>query len=118
MVDVGGGRGFPLATLLAKNPRLRGTLFDMPQIVAAAQPPRAKRAKARWNAVAGDFFHHVPEGADVYVLSRVLHDWKSEQARRILEVCLTGRLGLAGYVGEDVGREREAVLFEEGLANG
>jgi hypothetical protein len=87
MVDVGGGRGFLLATLLAKNPRLRGTLFDTPQIIAAAQPPQAKRAAARWSAVAGDFFQHVPEGADVYVLSRVLHDWNGEQARRILDVC-------------------------------
>lgn len=62
MVDVGGGRGFLLATL-AKNPRLPGTLVDMPRIIAAARPPQAKRAAARWNAVAGDFFHHVPEGA-------------------------------------------------------
>jgi hypothetical protein len=59
----------------------------MPHTIAAARPPRTKRAASRWNAVAGDFFQHVPEGADLYVLSRVLHDWKDGQAGRILEVC-------------------------------
>lgn len=87
MVDVGGGQGFLLAALLSKNPRLRGALFDMPHTIAAAQPPRAKRAASRWNAVAGDFFHIVPEGAELYVLSRVLHDWQDDRAGQILAVC-------------------------------
>jgi hypothetical protein len=35
-------------------------------------------------AQAGDFFEQVPEGADAYVLSMVLHDWDDAAATRLL----------------------------------
>ncbi|HEX7149751.1 MAG TPA: methyltransferase [Actinomycetota bacterium] len=37
--------------------------------------------------VAGDFFGSVPDGADAYLLSRVLHDWVDDDARRLLATC-------------------------------
>ena len=41
----------------------------------------------RAECVAGDFFTELPNGADAYVLSRVLHDWHDADATRILETC-------------------------------
>jgi hypothetical protein len=36
---------------------------------------------------AGDFLHGVPDGADLYLLVRVLHDWPDEDCVRILKNC-------------------------------
>ena len=35
-------------------------------------------------AQSGDFFEAVPEGADAYLLSMVLHDWNDADAHRLL----------------------------------
>ena len=43
----------------------------------------------RITAQGGSFFDDVPAGADVYLLIRVLHDWKDEDCRRILATCRT-----------------------------
>jgi len=37
IVDVAGGRGLLLATLLEKNPHLTGTLYEMPRVLAGAK---------------------------------------------------------------------------------
>ncbi|MCW0213469.1 MAG: acetylserotonin O-methyltransferase [Pseudonocardia sp.] len=77
LVDVGGGSGLLLAAILAANPGLTGTLFDRPDVVSRAAVP----------GVGGDFFTHVPPGADAYLLSRVLHDWDDAEALAILQRC-------------------------------
>jgi hypothetical protein len=45
-----------------------------------------------------DFFVGVPGGGDVYVLSRVLHDWKDAEALRILASCRAGMPATARLV--------------------
>jgi O-methyltransferase domain len=35
----------------------------------------------------GSFLEHVPDGADIYLLIRVLHDWDDEHASQILSRC-------------------------------
>jgi SAM-dependent methyltransferase len=78
VVDVGGGSGSLLVTLLAGRPGLRGIVFDLPETV------RDEEALGeRIEFVEGSFFDRVPEG-DVYVLGTVLHDWDDESATRIL----------------------------------
>jgi hypothetical protein len=37
--------------------------------------------------VGGDFFAGVPDGADVYLLKHVIHDWDDEHAVAILKNC-------------------------------
>lgn len=78
VVDVGGGTGVLLRTLLAAHPHLRGTLFDQPQVVAGVE------ADARLCVVAGDFLTDPLPSADVHVLSEILHGWPDEGATRIL----------------------------------
>ncbi|GAB2926181.1 methyltransferase [Streptomyces heilongjiangensis] len=87
VVDVAGGNGELLGRVLAAHPRLRGVLLERPHAVEAA---RARLAEAGLGArcafLAGDFAD-VPTGGDVYVLSRVLHDWDDERCRGILRHC-------------------------------
>lgn len=88
LVDVGGGNGTLLLTILAAHPHLRGVVFDQP---AAAERARAAIAAAgmaeRCSAVGGDFFVEVPRGGDAYLLKHVIHDWEDARAIAILESC-------------------------------
>ncbi|MGE0296120.1 MAG: methyltransferase [Pseudonocardia sp.] len=80
IVDVGGGAGVLLATILAAaTPGTEGVLFDRPTVCAQTGP-------GAWTVEAGDFFAAVPPG-DAHVLSRVLHDWDDADASRILRAC-------------------------------
>lgn len=88
IVDVGGGYGVSLAAILTAYPDLHGTLFDRPEVVRAAQERlQAAGVAARCNVVAGDAFDEVPRGGDLYLLSRVIHDWHDEDAVRLLRSC-------------------------------
>jgi hypothetical protein len=79
VVDVGGGQGSLLASILRAQPDARGVLFDRPGVRVPAS--------ARCEFVAGDFFVNVPAGGDVYVLKRIIHDWDDDRARVILSNC-------------------------------
>src|SRR5207244_10820462 len=46
---------------------------------------RAAGVADRCEVRSGDFFASVPEGADVYVVKRILHDWADEQCVRLLK---------------------------------
>ncbi|MEU1424545.1 methyltransferase [Kitasatospora sp. NPDC005751] len=84
VVDIAGGTGELLGRVLAANPRLRGVLLERPHVVAAARGQLdAAGCGERCTYVTGDFAD-VPPGADVYLLSRVLHDWNDERCRDIL----------------------------------
>jgi orsellinic acid C2-O-methyltransferase len=88
VVDVGGGNGALLAGILKAHPRLKGTLFDLPEVVARARPRLHELGLAdRCDAVGGDFFTQVPAGADAYLLKHIIHDWNDDQAQAILQTC-------------------------------
>ncbi len=85
LVDVAGGQGLLLATVLARNPSQRGILFDMPSVVANAKPILERAGIAsRCEVVSGNFFDSVPNDADGYVLKHILHDWNDEDCIAIL----------------------------------
>ena len=65
-----------------------GLLLDAPHVIATAEPVlTAAQVADRCETVAGDFFHEVPSGADLYILSDSIHDWDDDRARRILQTC-------------------------------
>ncbi|KOX11356.1 methyltransferase [Nocardiopsis sp. NRRL B-16309] len=110
VVDVGGGDGTLLRRLLTEHAHLSCTVFDLPHVVAGACTGSIDR-------VGGDFFTEVPQGADVYVLSQILHDWDDESAVRILRSCRRamasdGRLLVVEQVLRDTGEPDAALLLD------
>jgi len=90
LVDVGGGNGSLLATILKANRKLKGVLFDLPSVIARAKQDRhvtAKGITARCTLESGDFFEAVPKGGDAYMMKRTLHDWDDERCAKILANC-------------------------------
>ncbi|MFF0017588.1 methyltransferase [Streptomyces sp. NPDC005374] len=88
VVDVAGGNGELLGRLLRAAPHLSGVLLERPHAVEAAEKAFATSGLAdRCRFVAGDFTAEVPEGGDLYMLSRVLHDWDDARCLAILRRC-------------------------------
>jgi SAM-dependent methyltransferase len=88
VADVGGGSGTALAAVLAANPHLHGTLFDLPTVVSRAEDVLEREGvRDRCELVGGSFFTDPLPHADVVVLAQVLHDWDDDRARRILANC-------------------------------
>jgi hypothetical protein len=88
VVDVGGGRGDLISSVLVANPAMEGILFDLPQGSAEARSLlQAKGVENRCHIKTGSFFDFIPAGGDVYVLSRILHDWPDDKAATILANC-------------------------------
>jgi O-methyltransferase/methyltransferase family protein len=90
LVDVGGGHGSLLATILKTNPKLKGVLFDQPSVIARAEKDRHVTARGiaeRCRLESGSFFEAVPTGGDAYIMKYILHDWNDEQCVKILENC-------------------------------
>jgi hypothetical protein len=84
IVDVGGGFGALLTTVLQRNAGARGVLFDLPHVIAQAKTRFDPALAARVDFVPGDFFKAVPSGHDIYLMKYILHDWNDERSRAIL----------------------------------
>lgn len=88
MLDVGGGGGTITIEILKANPHLRGTIVDLPPMVAAAQQNIAAHGlNDRCNAVVGNIFESLPADYDAALLAWVLHDWSDANCEKILRTC-------------------------------
>lgn len=88
IVDVGGGRGTLLVEVLKRHPHISGVLLERAAVADAARAVfERERLTERAEVRVGDFFESVPDGADVYVIKHVLHNWSDEHAVRILRNC-------------------------------
>jgi len=88
LVDVGGAHGHLLATILRRHRKVRGVLYDQPQVVAgAAASGFLAGLEDRVEVQGGDFFASVPTGADAYIMKYVVHDWDDERCVRLLGLC-------------------------------
>eukprot|EP00435_Cladocopium_sp_Y103_P053615 s414_g17.t1 len=79
VVDVGGGVGHLLSTILARHPGWKGIVFDLPKVLEE----RDEAVDERMSFVAGSFFDEIPKG-DVLLLKWILHDWDDVHCRKIL----------------------------------
>jgi len=87
-MDVAGGHGFILCEILKAYPNLKGILFDVESVI---KDPRCAQCLVNVNhrcrSLAGDFFEHIPNGADAYYMQHIIHDWDDEPALKILGNC-------------------------------
>jgi hypothetical protein len=133
VVDVGGGTGSLLASILKARPGVRGVLVDLPVTIARSKEIfQAAGVADRVTAVGQSFFDPLPAGADLYLLKSVLHDWPDREALAILRRCAqaarpTGRVVLLNGVSPDGttpspellmmvlvgGRDRSLIEFRE-----
>ncbi|MFI9051878.1 methyltransferase [Streptomyces sp. NPDC053427] len=88
VADIGGGDGTLLAAILKAHPSLHGIVFDRAEGLAQASGTLARDGlDGRCSLVTGDFFATAPEGADLYLLKSVIHDWNDTQCTDILRHC-------------------------------
>jgi len=87
LVDIGGGHGFVLTSILKKYPEIHGVVADLEHVVAGT-PEMIRNAgvENRCTATSCDFFASVP-AADAYIMKHIIHDWDDEKATVILKNC-------------------------------
>ncbi len=97
LLDVGGGTGIYSIAWLQRHASLRAIVWDRPEVLkVAAEMADAYGVSDRLECVAGDMFRDpVPDGADVILLSNVLHDWDIAECRALVARCAQG-LGKGG----------------------
>jgi O-methyltransferase/methyltransferase family protein len=87
LVDIGGGHGFAITSILKKYPEIHGGVADLEHVVAGAtERIQSAGLAARCKTHAVDFFAAVPT-ADAYVMKHIIHDWNDEKAITILKNC-------------------------------
>jgi SAM-dependent methyltransferase len=88
LMDVAGGHGLLLATVLRRHKKMRGVLFDLPHVAAGAAATFTRAGIAgRVRIESGDFFKELPSGADAIIMKHIIHDWDDDSATRILQAC-------------------------------
>lgn len=92
IIDIGGGSGGLIASLLRHFKTMEGAVFDAPHVIEQARHnfhdvegvyADVGDRVAKESLISGDFFTSVPS-ADVYTMKWCLHDWNDDKARTIL----------------------------------
>lgn len=82
LVDVGGGHGELLSTIMNQHRGLKGVLFDQEVVIQEAQQqPRWKDSvlSSRIQFSSGNFLQPPLPTADAYIMKQIAHDWVSEE---------------------------------------
>lgn len=92
VMDIGGGGGALIASLLRKFGNMWGGIFDLPSVISHTKPSFHDK-DGRYadvgdrvspsHLIAGDFFESIPSFA-IYTMKWCLHDWKDQEAITIL----------------------------------
>jgi hypothetical protein len=86
LVDIAGGHGAVLTSIVQKYPSMKGVLFDIDHVIEGAKARIASQGLAdRVTTASGDFFKAVPAGGDAYLMKHIIHDWDDERATTILK---------------------------------
>jgi len=107
IVDVGGGHGALLRSILHANPAAQGVVAEMAAVIPATRRAIAEdRLANRCEATECNFFEAVPEGGDCYLMKHIVHDWADGAAIQLLRnirsvISANGKLVLAEGVLDD-----------------
>jgi len=123
LLDVGGGTGIYSIACVQQNPNLRAVVWDRPEVLkVAGEMVEAYGVADRIDLVPGDMFADpVPPGADVVLLSNILHDWDVPECRALLKRC-AGALPTGGrvlihdvFLDDDLGGPLPVALYSAAL---
>jgi len=85
LVDLGGATGHLAIAACERYPELSAALFDLPRVIEVARDQmRLTPVAARIELIAGDFFRDEVPAADLFAVSRILHDWSDEKIGTLL----------------------------------
>jgi predicted O-methyltransferase YrrM len=89
LLDVGGGTGIYAIACLQKNPDLRATVFDRPEVLKVAAEFAAQYGVTdRLTLQPGDMFKGELPEAEVVLLSNILHDWDTPECNKLVQRCV------------------------------
>jgi len=104
IIDVGGGNGTLLISILEEYNNCKGILFDLPDVVKESKKYIDLSKIGNYIEIeSGDMFSNVPVGGDCYLLKKILHDWDDYNCINILKNCrksilISGRLLIIDFV--------------------
>lgn len=85
LADLGGATGHLAIAACERYPQLRAVVFDLPQVVDSARAQIRKSDVAeRVGVAAGDFFRDPLPEADLFAMSRIVHDWPEQKIHPLL----------------------------------
>jgi hypothetical protein len=89
LLDFGGGTGIYSIALLRQNPNLRAIVWDRPEVLKVTlEFATTYGVTDRLECRPGDMFlDPLPSGADVILMSNVLHDWDVPECRQLIKRC-------------------------------
>jgi hypothetical protein len=92
LLDVGGGSGALIASLLREHKSMRGAIIDVPSVIDVAKKnfhatdgvfKDVRNRIPEDRLFSGNFFEKIPS-FDYYVMKWCLHDWDDSRAQKIL----------------------------------
>jgi len=113
IIDIGGGQGILLSSILKDNPKLYGVLFDLPYAIQSAKEHYGGQStnsndninrdiSSRCKLVEGDFFKSIPTtAADGYIIKNVILNWDDQSAAIILKNCLQAMKDRTSAIGSE-----------------
>ncbi|WP_336703778.1 methyltransferase [Chryseobacterium indologenes] len=87
IVDIGGGNGVMIYTILNNAPESSGIIFDEANVIEKTIKMIPENLKGRCSVATGSFFNEVPQGADLYTMKWIMHDWSDDECVQILKNC-------------------------------
>uniref|UniRef100_A0A8C5LZ99 Acetylserotonin O-methyltransferase n=1 Tax=Leptobrachium leishanense TaxID=445787 RepID=A0A8C5LZ99_9ANUR len=82
--DLGGCSGALAKQFVSENPSSTITIMDLPKVVEAAKKHFITEEEQQISFLEGDFFNDPIPEADLYIIARIVHDWKEDKCLQLL----------------------------------
>ncbi|XP_036240807.1 acetylserotonin O-methyltransferase isoform X2 [Molothrus ater] len=82
--DLGGGGGALAQECVSLYPNSTVTIYDLPKVVQVAKEQFVSPEERQITFHEGDFFNDSIPEAELYILSKILHDWDDDKCKQLL----------------------------------